>query len=62
MESKAVIRGEKVRFKLHPALAEAQKENAGLTMTEREAIEFVERKRRSRALRRAAPYLDEGRP
>jgi len=44
--------------KLSAALARAHRENRGKTMTEVEAVAFVEAKRRSRALRRAKPYLE----
>jgi hypothetical protein len=54
----AVVDGKVVRFKLSPALARAHRENRGKTMTERDAVRFVEAKRRARALRRAKPYLE----
>jgi hypothetical protein len=47
-----------IRFRLPPALAKAHKRNAGKTMTDQEAIDFVESKRRELALRRAKPYLE----
>ena len=47
-----------MRFRLPPALAKAHKRNASKTMTDQEAIEFVESKRRALALRRAKPYLE----
>jgi hypothetical protein len=37
-------------------MAKAHKRNAGMTMTEEQAIEFVESPRRALALRRAKPY------
>jgi hypothetical protein len=52
-----VVGGKVVRFKLSPALARAHRQNRGKSMTEAEAITFVENKRRARALRRARPYL-----
>ena len=58
MYATAVVDGRVVRFKLSPALARAHRENRGNTMTEREAVRFVEAKRRARALRRARPYLE----
>jgi len=58
MYATAVVEGKVVRFKLSPALARAHRENRGKTMTEREAVAFVEAKRRARALRRARPYLE----
>ena len=58
MYATAIVDGKIVRFRLSPALARAHRENHGKTMTEHEAIEFVEAKRRSRALRRAKPYLE----
>jgi hypothetical protein len=57
MYATAVIGGKVVRFKLSPALARAHRQNRGKSMTEAEAIAFVENKRRVRALRRARPYL-----
>jgi hypothetical protein len=58
MYATAVVEGKVVRFKLSPALARAQRENRGKTLSEQEAVEFIEVKRRSRALRRAKPYLE----
>lgn len=58
MYATAVVEGKVVRFRLSPALARAHRENRGKTMTEREAVAFVEAKRRARALRRARPYLE----
>lgn len=52
-----IVEGKIIRFKLSPALAGAHRENRGKSMTESEAIAFVEAKRRARALRRARPYL-----
>jgi hypothetical protein len=57
MYATAIVEGKVVRFKLSPALARAHRQNRGKTMTEGEAIAFVEAKRRARALRRARPYL-----
>jgi hypothetical protein len=54
----AVVDGKVVRFKLSPALARAHRQNRGNTMTEHEAVRFVEARRRARALRRARPYLE----
>ncbi len=47
-----------MRFRLPPSLAKAHKRNAGKTMTDQEAIEFVESKRRALALRRAKSYIE----
>ena len=58
MYATAVVEGKVVRFKLSPALARAHRENRGEAITEREAVAFVEGKRRARALRRARPYLE----
>jgi hypothetical protein len=55
---KAVVGGKVVRLKLSPGLAEAWKSNSGRRMSEREAIEFVEQKRREHALKQAKPYLE----
>jgi hypothetical protein len=57
MYATAIVGGKVVRFRLSPALARAHRENRGKTMTEAEAVAFVETKRRARALRRARPYL-----
>jgi hypothetical protein len=57
MYATAVVEGKVVRLKLSPALARAHRQNRGKTMTEREAVAFVEANRRERALRRAGPYL-----
>ena len=58
MHATAVVEGKVVRLKLSPTLARAHRENRGKTMTEQEAMAFVEGKRRARALRRARPYLE----
>jgi hypothetical protein len=58
MYATAIVGGKVVRIKLSPALARAHQQNRGKTMTEREAVEFVEAKRRARTLRRAKPYLE----
>jgi hypothetical protein len=58
MYATTVIDGKVIRFKLSPAVARAHRENGGKSMTEAEAIELVETKRRERALRRAKPYLE----
>lgn len=58
MYATAIIGGKLVRFRLPPALAKAHRRNAGQTLTAKEAIRFVESKRRELALRRAKPYLE----
>jgi hypothetical protein len=58
MYARAIVEGKVIRFKLSPALARAHRENRGKTMTAQQAVEFVEAKRRVRALRRATPYLE----
>lgn len=58
MQAKAIVGGKLVSFKLSPELARAHRTNAGKTMSDAEAIAFVEKKRRSFALRRAQPYLE----
>jgi hypothetical protein len=58
MHATAIVGGKVVRFRLSPALARAHRENRGRALSEREAIKFVEAKRRARALRRAKPYLE----
>jgi hypothetical protein len=57
MHATAVVGGKVVRFKLSPALVRAHRQNRGKTMSEAEAVAFVETRRRARALRRARPYL-----
>jgi hypothetical protein len=57
MYATAIVKGKVVRFKLSPALARAHRENQAKAMTDQEAVEFVEARRRARALRRARPYL-----
>ncbi len=57
MYATAIVGGKVVRFKLSQALARAHRQNLGKTMSEAEAVTFVEAKRRARALRRARPYL-----
>lgn len=58
MHAKAIVGGKVVSFKLSPELARAHRANAGKTMTDEESVVFVEKKRRSLALRRAKPYLE----
>jgi hypothetical protein len=58
MHATAVVKGKVVRFKLSPALTRAHRANRGKMMSEPKAVEFVEAKRRARALRRAKPYLE----
>ncbi len=58
MQAKAIVGGRLVSFKLSPELARAQRANAGKTMTDGEAVAFVEKQRRALALRRARPGLD----
>lgn len=50
--------GKVVKFALPPALAKAHQRNTGQTMTDQQAVEYVEAKRRQSALRRAKPYLE----
>lgn len=61
MKATAIVGGKVVKFALPPALAKAHQRHAGQTMTDQQAVEYVEAKRRQSALRRAKPYL-EGRP
>ena len=58
MTGTAIVRGKVVRFRVSLGLARAQQKNRGKMMTERQAIEFVEAKRRRRSLRAARPYLE----
>jgi hypothetical protein len=58
MTATAIVGGKVVKFLLPPALAKAHQRNAGRTMTNRQAVDFVEAKRRKLGLRRAKPYLE----
>jgi hypothetical protein len=58
MYAKAIVGGKLVSFKLSPELARTHRANAGKTMSDEQAIAFVEKKRRVRALRQARPYLE----
>ena len=58
MQAKAIVGGRLVNFQLSPELARAHRANAGKTMTDKEAVAVVEKKRRAFALRRARPYLE----
>ena len=59
MKGTVIVRGKVVEFRLPASLAAAWKRNAGKPMTDQEAIDFVEAKRRETALRKAKPYLDQ---
>ena len=61
MYATAIVNGKVIRFRLSSALAKAQRRNAGKKLSDQAAVDFVEKKRRERALREAQPYL-EGRP
>jgi hypothetical protein len=53
MRARAIVQGKVVRFKLSPSLARAHRKNRDQTMTETEAVAFVEAKQRASAPRRA---------
>jgi hypothetical protein len=55
---KAIVDGKIVQLTLSRGLAQAWRQNRGKVMTEQQAIEFVEHKRREHALRSAKPYLE----
>ena len=57
MHVRAIVGGKLIRLKLSPGLATAWRQNKGRRLSEAEAIQFVERKRRAHALRTAHPYL-----
>jgi hypothetical protein len=59
MTATAVIEGKVIRLDLSPALAQAHRVNASRTMTDLQAVAFVERKRKARALKRAKPYVED---
>jgi hypothetical protein len=48
MRLKAIVGGKLVSFKLSPELARAHRANADKTMTDKQAVSFVEKKRRAR--------------
>jgi hypothetical protein len=50
MTVKAIVDGKLVSLKLSPGLVQAWRQNQGRSMTEKQAVEFVERKRRHHAL------------
>ena len=54
----AIVDGKVVRLTLSRGLAQAWRQNRGRRMTDQQAIEFVERKRREHALRAAKPYRE----
>jgi hypothetical protein len=58
MTGTAIVKGKIIRFRLSKGLALAQSRNRGKSMAERQAVEFVETKRRRRLLRSAKPYLE----
>lgn len=58
MKGTTIVRGKVLKCPLPASVAAAWKANAGKTMTDQEAIDFVEAKRREMALRKAKPYLD----
>jgi hypothetical protein len=53
MRATAIVQGKVVRFKLSPTLLRAHRKNRQRTLTETEAVAFVEAKQRASALRRA---------
>ena len=55
---KAIVDGKVVSLRLSPGLARAWRQNKRATLTEEQAIEFVERKCREQALRSAKPCLE----
>jgi len=55
---KAIVDGKLVRLTLSHGLAQAWRRNRGKSMTDQQAIAFVEHKRREHALRSARPYLE----
>jgi hypothetical protein len=57
MTAIAIIQGKVVKFRLSPALARAQKRNAGKSLSDAAAVRLVEAKRKAAALRAAQPYL-----
>jgi len=57
MYATAVVEGKVVPFKRSPALARAHRENRGKTMSERNAVAFVETKRRARTVGRLVKKL-----
>ncbi len=54
MYATAIVGGKVMKFLLPPALARAHKRNASRRMSDQEAVDFVEHKRRAPAARPAA--------
>ena len=60
MTGTAIVRGKLVKFHLPESLAKAHRRNRGKSMTDQEAVDFVERKRQQRMLRTVRAYLESG--
>lgn len=61
MKATAIVKGRVVAFTLPPGLAAAHRRHQGERMTEAQALNFVESKRRAWTRKRAAAY-SESRP
>jgi len=60
MTGTAIVRGKLVKFSLPASLARAHRRHRGKTMTDQQAVDFVERKRQQRLLRTVKAYLESG--
>jgi hypothetical protein len=58
MTGTAIVRGKLVKFSLPASLARAQRRNRGKTMTDQQAVDFVEHQRQRRLLRTVRAYLE----
>lgn len=59
MRATAIVNGKLVSFPLSRGLAASHRRNRGLSMTPVQAVEFVESKRRKRAQRWMATYVED---
>jgi hypothetical protein len=59
MKATAVVRGKVVSFELSRGLALAHRRNAGRTLSDEEAIRFVEAKRKAHAKKRMSAYIED---
>lgn len=58
MEAKAIVNGKIVSFSLSRGLAAAHRKNKGRCMSDDQAVEYVELKRRQRAKKMADVYFE----
>jgi hypothetical protein len=58
MRATAIVNGKLVSFPLSKGLAASHRRNRGLSMTPAQAVQFVETKRRKRAQKWMATYVE----